>query len=103
MDALAEVRRRQHRVKRSLYRARWVRQEVGDPRKGLVGFGVENMQNGTDEQRMAGLLPMISALECTFGIDQNIGDILGVADLIVAFTNLKQRIVGGARRIGRIK
>ena len=52
---------------------------------------------------MAGLLPMIAALERAFGINQNVGDILRVAHLAVAFADLEQRIVGGARRIGRIE
>src|SRR5271156_701569 len=52
---------------------------------------------------MAGLFPMIASLERPFGINENIGDILRVPYLVVAFADLQQRIVGGARRIGRIK
>src|SRR4051794_22055938 len=52
---------------------------------------------------MAGLFPMIAALQRPFGIDENIGDILRLTDLAVAFADLKQRIIGRTRRIGRIK
>jgi len=44
---------------------------------------------------MAGFLPMIAALERAFGIYQNVGDILGITDLVLPFADLEQRIVGG--------
>src|SRR3546814_17203926 len=62
-----------------------------------------NVQNRTDEQRVAGFLPVISALERPFRIDENIGDILNVANLVLAATDLEQRVVFGGRRIGRIE
>src|SRR5262249_8442221 len=37
------------------------------------------------------------------GINQDISDILSVADLVVAFADLKEWIVCGACRVGRIK
>ena len=49
---------------------------------------------------MAGFLPVIPSLERPFGIDENVSDILRVADLVVAFADLEQRIVGGALRAG---
>jgi hypothetical protein len=52
---------------------------------------------------MARFLPVIPTLERAFGINQDVGDILCIADLVVAFTDLEQRIVGRARGIGRIE
>src|SRR5689334_19072622 len=61
------------------------------------------MQNRANQQGMAGLFPMIAALESAFGIDENVGNILGVTHLVVALTDLKQRIIGCARWIRRIE
>jgi hypothetical protein len=38
---------------------------------------------------------MIATLERAFGIDENIGDILGVPYLAVAFADLEQRALSG--------
>jgi hypothetical protein len=61
------------------------------------------VQDRADEQRMAGLFPMVPLLQGTFGIDQHVGDILDVAHLPLAAAHLQQRVVGGALRIGRIE
>jgi hypothetical protein len=61
----------------------------------LLLLGVEDVQDRADQQRMAGLLPVVAPLERTFGINQDVGDVLDVADLILAATNLEQRIVAG--------
>ena len=78
-------------------------EEVGDAGERLVRLGVEDMQDGADQQRMAGLLPVIAPLQRAFGIDQDVGDVLDVADFPFAAADLEQRIVGGARGIGRIE
>ena len=41
---------------------------------------------------MTGFLPVISALEGTFGIDEDVSDILGIPYLVVSFADLKKRI-----------
>ncbi len=46
---------------------------------------------------------MIAALQRPFRIDENVGDILCVTYLAVAFADLKQRIIGRAGGIGRIE
>src|SRR5258705_3889476 len=61
------------------------------------------MQDSADEQRMAGVFPMIAALERRSGINENVGDILRVTYLAVAFADFKQRIIGCASGIGRIE
>jgi hypothetical protein len=38
------------------------------------------MQDGADKERVAGLLPMIPPLQRAFRIDQDVGDVLDVAD-----------------------
>src|SRR3546814_15766359 len=90
-----------HSLERRGERALRIGEEGGDPRERLFFLGVENVQNRTDEQRVAGFLPVISALERPFRIDENIGDILNVANLVLAATDLEQRVVFGGRRIGR--
>ena len=61
------------------------------------------MQDSADKQGMAGLFPMIAPLEGSFRINENVGDILRITYLAVALADLEQRIVGRARRIGRIE
>ena len=64
--ALAEMRRRHHRAQGRLDRPPRIGEEVGDAGEGLVLLGVEDVQDRADQQRMAGLLPMIAALERAF-------------------------------------
>ena len=61
------------------------------------------MQDRANQQGMAGLLPMIAALERAFGIDEDVGDILGVPYLAVAFADLEKRVIGRACLIGRVE
>jgi hypothetical protein len=77
---LAEMRRRHHREQGGLDRAPGIGQERCDTGERLVGLGIENMEDRADQQRMAGLLPMIAPLQRAFGIDQHVGDVLDVAD-----------------------
>ena len=46
---------------------------------------------------------MIAPLERTFRINQDVGDVLDVADLPLAAADLEQRIVRGAGGVGRIE
>src|SRR5712671_901981 len=103
MNALAEMRSRQHRIQRRLDRTRRIGQEVRNAGERLVGFRVQDMQNRANKQGVTGLLPMIAALERAFGIDEDVGDILSVADLTVTFADLEERIIGCARLIGRVE
>ena len=100
---LSEMWRRHHRPQRGLDRPPGIGKEVGDARQGLVRLGVQHMKDGADQQRVAGLLPMIALLERALGIDQHIGDVLHVADLPLAATHFEKRIVGGALCVGRIE
>ena len=101
--ALAEMRCRHHGAQRRFDRALRIGQEVGDAGERLVRLGIEDMQDRADEQAVAGLLPMIAALERSFRIDQDVGDVLDVAHFLVAAAHLQQRIVGGRQRVGRIE
>ena len=100
---LAQMRRRHHGAQRRLHGTFRIGEEVGDPGQRLVGFGIEDMQDHADQQRVAGLLPMVPLVERAFGIDQDVGDVLDVADLPVAAPDLQQRIVGGGFGIRRIE
>src|SRR3546814_10427743 len=75
-SVLSEVSRRHHRRERGFDRPLRVRQESRDAGQRLVGLGVEDMQDRTDKQRVAGLLPMVPLLECALGIVQTVGDFL---------------------------
>ena len=101
--SLAKMRRRHHGAKGRFDRAARVGEEVGDAGERLVGLGVEHMQDGADQERVAGLLPMVPPLQRAFGIDEDVGDVLDVADFPFAAADFQQRIVGGARGIGRIE
>ena len=43
---------------------------------------------------MAGFLPMVPLLEAAFGIDQDVGDVLDVANFPFAAAYFEQRIIG---------
>ena len=93
------MRRRHHRAQRRLDRALGIGEEVGDAGERLVRLGVEHMQDGADQQRVAGLLPVVPPFERAFRVDQDVGDVLDVAHLPFAAAHLQQRIVGGARAL----
>ena len=77
-----------HRAQRRLDRPSRVGQEVGDAGERLVGFGIEDVQDRADKERVAGLLPVVASFQRAFGIDQDVGDILNVTDLAVAPAHL---------------
>jgi hypothetical protein len=60
--SFAQVRSGHHRSQRRLDRLARIGEEVGDAGERFVGLGVEHMQDGADQQRVAGLLPMVPAL-----------------------------------------
>jgi hypothetical protein len=95
--------RRHHRLQRRLDRVFRIGEEGGDAGERLVGFGIEDMEDRTDEERVAGLLPMVSFFERAFRIDQHIGDVLDVAYLPLAAPDFEQWIVSRGFWIGRIE
>ncbi len=94
MGPVAEMRCFHHRLQCCLDRAAWIGQEVGDASERLVLFNIENMQDGADQQRVAGLLPVVSPFQRSFRVDKDVGDVLDVAHLSIAAADLEQRIVG---------
>lgn len=64
---------------------------------------MESTPDRAHQERVAGLFPVVAALQRPFRIDQHIGDVLGVTDLPFAASDLEQGIVGRARRIGGIE
>src|SRR3546814_9001098 len=84
MRPIAEVRRGHHPVQGQLERAGRVGQKVGDAAQRLVFARVEDMQDGPDQQRVRGLFPMVALLQRSFGIDQNVRDVLHVAHFMRA-------------------
>ena len=99
----AEMRRVHHGPQGGFHRPARIGQEVGDARQGLVLLRIEDVQDRADQQRMAGLFPMVALVQAPFGIDQNIRDVLHVADFPFSLPHLQQRIVCGRSGIGRIE
>ncbi len=64
---------------------------------------IYRLQDRADQQGMRGFFPMVALVERTFRIDQNVGDVLHIADFPFAAPHLQQRIVGGRLRVGRIE
>ena len=69
----------------------------------LLLLGVEHMRDGADRQGVTGLLPMRPPLQRTFRIDQDVGEVLHVADLVRSLAHLQERVVAGGTRIGRVE
>ena len=102
VDAISQMAGGLHPVERRLDLALGVRQKRRDTGEALFLLGVENMEDRADEQGVAGLLPVVSTLEASFGIDQHVGDILHVAHFPRAAPDFEERIIGrrcGVRRI----
>ena len=99
----AQVVGREHDLERAQDRTRGIGQEGGDPGQGLFLLGVEHVQDGTGQQGVGRLVPMITQLLGTFRIDQDIGDVLDVADFPFAAADLEQRVVGRRLGVGRIE
>ena len=60
---LAEMRGPHHGAQRGFDRAFRIGEEAGDAGQRLVGLGIENMQDRTDEKRVARFLPMVPFVE----------------------------------------
>ena len=91
---LTQVSRLHHGGECGFDRALGIGQESGDAGERLVFLSIEDMEDGTDQERVAGLLPVIAFFERAFGIHEDVGDVLDVAHLPLAAANLKERIVG---------
>ena len=100
---LGQMRRGHHRLQRRLDRTLGIGEEGGDACEGLIRLGVEDMQDGADQQRVAGLFPVVAALQRTFGVNQDVGDVLHIADFPFAAPHFEQRIIGGRCGIGRVE
>ena len=78
-----------------------IREEGGDARERLVLLGVEDVQDGADQERVSARLPVVLGLLFAGRVDQDVGDVLGVLDLVQASSDLQQRVephrVGGGR------
>src|SRR3546814_7439142 len=74
-----------------------------DARERLFFLRVEDVKDSADQERVGGFFPMVPPFERTFGIDQNIGDILDIAHLMRAAAYLQQRVVSSGSNVGRIE
>ncbi len=69
----------------------------------LFLFGVEDMEDRADEKGMAGLFPMVTPFKGAFRVDQNVSDVLYIANLPFALSHFKQGIVGRGACVRRIE
>ncbi len=91
---LAQMRGRHHPVERGFDGTCGIAQKCSHPRQRLVGFGIEDMEDRADQQRMTGLFPMVAPFERTFGIDQHVGDVLHIAHFPFAAPDFEQGVIG---------
>ena len=99
----AEMVGRHHDAQRLLKRLRRIGEQLGHPRERLPLLGIEDMQDDAHEEGVARLLPMIAPLQRSLRVDQDVGDVLHVADFRRAFAHFEQWVVARAVRIGRIE
>src|SRR3546814_1810608 len=78
----------------------WIGQESRDARQRLFLLGVKDMKDCADQKGVRRFFPVVPTFQRPFGIDQNVGDVLNVADLVVAAPNLQQRIISGRSDVG---
>jgi hypothetical protein len=99
----SKMRRRHHGPKCGLDWPLRIGEKAGNTRQRFVRFGVEDVENGADQQGVAGFLPMVATFERSLGVHQDIGDILDVAHLPFAPSHFQQRIVRCRLRVGRVE
>src|SRR3546814_2321875 len=94
---------RHHPAQGRRERSLGIGQEGRDARERLFFLRVEDVKDSADQERVGGFFPMVPPFERTFGIDQNIGDILDIAHLMRAAAYLQQRVVSSGSNVGRIR
>ena len=99
LDAFGVVDGGDHSAQGVVDLAGGVGQEVDAATERLVALGVENVEDQTDEKPVGGAVPVI-AHSITIRIDQDVGNILRVADLLGAKPDLFERVVAGALALG---
>jgi len=97
---VAQVPRGHHPVQRQLER---IGEEVGDAAQRLVFARVQHVQDRADQQGVTDFLPGVAPLQCAFGIDQDVGNVLHAAHLMRATPHLQQRVVSGRSGVGGVE
>ena len=92
MGRIAEVPGLEHPLERLRLGGVRVGQEPGDAGQRLVALGVEDMQDGAGEQAVGGRLPVVARVLLAGGVDEDIGDVLGIAHLVPTFADFQERI-----------
>ncbi len=99
----AEMIGNHHATERMSKAALRIGQEGGDAGQRLLFLGIEDMQDGADQQGMTGLLPVAAPFQRPFRINQDVGDVLDIADLVRPFAHFEQRVVAGRAWIGGVE
>ncbi len=102
-SGVAEMRRLHHRIEGGFNWSLRIREERRDAGQSLVLFRIEDVEDRADQQRVARLFPMVPLVQRPFWVDQDVGDVLDVADLPFAAAHLEQRIVGSGFCVGRVE
>jgi len=74
-----------------------------DPHSYAITVTASDGTNSSDQQCVAGFLPVVSSFQRPFGIDQHVGDILHVTDFPLPSPHFQKGVVSRTLRIGRIK
>ena len=93
----------QHRPQSAADGAGRIGKKIGNARERLFFLRVKHMENGADEKRVGGLLPVVAPLSCAFRIDENVGNVLHIANFIAAAAHLEERIEPHGLRAYRIE
>ena len=95
--------RRHHRAQRVFEGTQWIGEKVRDPSKCFFLFGIEDVKNRCRPKARDSSFPSDCAVQRAFGIDQDVSDVLHVADFVRSFADFEKRIVAGTAWIGRIE
>src|SRR3546814_12197384 len=94
---------RHHLPQRRDERSLRIGQEGCDTRERLLFLRIEDMKYCADQERVGRFFPVVATLQSSFGVNQNIGDILNVENLVRAAPNLQPRILPGRTDDGRME
>src|SRR5262249_18679806 len=73
------------------------------PARVFSGSAYNTREEGPDEERLGVFRPVVPPVIAAFGVHENIGNILGIADFIIAFAHLQEGVIAGTLRTGGVE
>ena len=89
----------EHLFESLLERTLGVAEQVHTTAQGLVGFGIEDVEEHPNQEGMGGAVPMVSP-SVAVGVDEDVGDDLGVPYFIGTEPDLFEGVVAGGAFLG---